>query len=336
MIDAQLADLLAEHHELLDLDAPARRLALRRHIGDAADAGRLADFIDGLGPLSELMRDELVSDVMVNGPNEVWVERRGILVRTEVSLDAGELTALIERVLGNAGERADMSQPIADARLADGSRIHVVMPPLAPAGPVLSIRRVPTKALGLEDMTRLGTMSEQEAAGLTDAVARRASIVVSGGTGTGKTTLLNALLATIDHRERVITVEETAELRPECPHWVSLVARRPTIEGAGGVDLGTLLRAALRMRPDRIVVGEVRGAEALVALEAMTTGHDGSLLTVHSSSAMGALDRLVLLAARAGSSLGEGSLRAQFEQAIDVVVHLKRQGERRVVERIVA
>ena len=336
MIDAQLADLLAEHHELLDLDAPARRLALRRHIGDAADAGRLADFIDGLGPLSELMRDELVSDVLVNGPNEVWVERGGLLVRTEVSLDAGELTALIERVLGDAGERADMSQPIADARLADGSRIHVVMPPLAPAGPVLSIRRVPTKTLDLEDLTRLGTMSEQEAASLTDAVARRASIVITGGTGTGKTTLLNALLATIDDRERVITVEETAELRPQCPHWVSLVARRPTIEGAGGVDLGTLLRAALRMRPDRIVVGEVRGAEALVALEAMTTGHDGSLLTVHSSSAMGALDRLVLLAARAGSSLGEESLRAQFEQAIDVVVHLRREGERRVVDRIVA
>ena len=338
MIDEHLAEVLADHHELVDLDPPARRLALRTLLADEAgtriDVGRLADHIDDLGPLSALMRDHRVTDILVNGPTEVWIECEGRLALTEVHFDREELGALIDRVLGEAGERADLTQPIADARLPDGSRIHVVMPPLAPDGPLVSIRRASSVPLTLDDLVRLGTMSNQEATGLRDAVARRASTVITGGTGTGKTTLLNALLGVIDASERVVTVEETAELRPSCPHWVSLVARRPTVENSGGVDLTNLLRAALRMRPDRIVLGEVRGSEALVALEAMSTGHDGSLLTVHASSADDALDRLVLLAATAGGVISEDSLRNRFERAIDVVVHLKRDGHRRVVHRI--
>jgi pilus assembly protein CpaF len=339
VIDEQLADLLADHGELLDLDPPARRLALRSLLtsqvsADPVQASRVADHIDGLGPLSELMRDNLITDVLVNGPDEVWIERAGRLMRTGISFERDGLNALIDRVLGEAGTRADLTQPVADARLPDGSRIHVVMPPLAPFGPLVSIRRAATTPLRLEDLVRLGAMSHDLAEELSAAVVDRSTIVISGGTGTGKTTLLNALLSLVGEGERVVTVEETSELRPLCPHNVSLVTRRPNLEGEGGIDLASLVRAALRMRPDRLIVGEVRGSEALIALDAMLTGHEGSLLTVHSGSARGAIDRLALLAARGADHVEESALRRQLEAAIDLVVHLKREEDRRVVQEV--
>jgi pilus assembly protein CpaF len=240
----------------------------------------------------------------------------------------------VERVLGDAGVQADASHPVADARLADGARIHVVLPPVAPHGPLVSIRRFPSQPLTMGDLRSRGMFDEREGAMLCAAVERRRTVAVSGGTGTGKTTLLNALLGCVADGERIVVVEETAELQPPCRHAVSLVARPPNTEGRGEVDLDSLVRAALRMRPDRIVVGEVRGPEALAALTAMATGHAGSLVTIHARSGEEALDRLVALALGARTGLSEATLRAAVDAAIDVTVHLDRLGGVRRVSAI--
>lgn len=338
MRDPLLARVL-EHDELAELDAAERRLALRRLVAESVDGrhvsaavAELADVIDGFGPLAVPMRDEAVTDVLVNGPHEVWVERDGQLARTDISwLDADELHAFVERILGDVGVRIDASVPVADARLSDGSRVNVVLPPIAPAGPLVSIRRWPQLRYSLDDLCEKKMLDARRADALRDAVRFRQTIVISGATGTGKTTLMNALLACIDSTERIVVIEETPELRPPCPHAVSLLARPPNIEGKGGVDLDSLVRTSLRMRPDRIVVGEVRGPEALTALSAMSTGHEGSMLTVHAQSALDALDRMVTLALEASSGATENSLSRRVRSAVDLVVHLQRQETRRVV-----
>jgi pilus assembly protein CpaF len=338
-VKEQLLARVLDHDELAELDEAERRLALRRLVAETTDAAhlsttvaQLADIIDGFGPLAAPMRDERVTDVLVNGPYEVWIERDGRLTRSDIVWrDADELHAFAERVLGDVGVRVDASVPIADARLSDGSRINVVLPPIAPEGPLLSIRRWPQQRYSLENLSAKGMLDEAQADALGEAVRARRTIAIGGATGTGKTTLMNALLACIDSTERIVVIEETPELRPPCSHAVSLLARPPNIEGRGGIDLDALVRTSLRMRPDRIVVGEVRGPEALTALAAMSTGHEGSMVTLHAQSALDALDRMVTLALRAASGASEATLLRRVRAAFDVVVHLERRDGRRVV-----
>jgi pilus assembly protein CpaF len=333
--------LLFEHDELAELDPAQRRLALRRLVAEHSANGsapeivaEIADYVDGYGPLTDLMCDEEVSDVLVNGPHEVWVERAGELVRSEAGFrDEADLRAFVDRLVGGAGGRVDASFPIADARLRDGSRIHVVMPPVAPRGPLVSLRRFPSLRFDVSELAARRMLTESEARFLGDAVASRLTIAISGATGSGKTTLMNALLAFISSSDRVVIIEETPELNPGCPHIVSLVARQSNIEGRGAVEISTLVRAALRMRPDRIVIGEIRGPEALTAMSAMATGHEGSMITLHSRSAADAVERVVTLALQADSGARESTLRAQASQAFDLIVHLERRdGRRQVVE----
>lgn len=337
-----LHDVVLEHDEIADLDPAERRLALRSLFAtvegecyEAATVGEIADRIDGFGPLTRAMADERVTDILVNGPGDIYIEREGRLSRLgERFADDGDLLAFIERSLGEAGVRADASRPIADARLKDGSRLHVMLPPIAPDGPLISIRRFPSSPLSLNDLVARNMLCSDDATELTAAVRNRVTIAISGGTGSGKTTLLNALLGEVDPTERVVLVEETPELRPACPHWVSLLTRDPNIEGRGAIDLGALIRASLRMRPDRIIIGEVRGAESLAALGAMSVGHEGSMVTVHARSADQVLDRMVSLALLAESGLSESSLRGQVEAAFGLVIHLEKspRGTRRVKE----
>lgn len=333
-----LCDLLLEHDEIALLDPASRRLALRAiaieaGVEDVAAAvTELAEAIDGFGPLSSVMRDPDVTDVLVNGPEEVWVERCGRLELTGVRF-SGEvpLADLIERLAGEAGARVDASHPIANARLADGSRLHVALPPAAPGGPLVSIRRFPTRRFGMPDLVVRGMCDPVTAQLLGQAVRDRRNVAISGATGTGKTTLLDALMSEVPADERVVIVEETPELAPGCRHAVSLVARGTNIEGRGEIGLDELVRAALRMRPDRIVFGEVRGPEMLTALDAMSTGHEGSLLTVHARSASGALNRMASLACGGASWLDRASARREVAAAFDLVVHLERSdGSRRI------
>lgn len=333
-----LLDLVRDHDELAALDPAARRLALRELLADGETEGdpgqalaRLSDWIDGYGPLTRLMADAGISDILVNGADEVWVDRRGRLELADVSFSGpGELMHLIERWMGSAGGRADAAHPIGDARLSDGSRLHVVLPPIASDGPIVSIRRFPRDPYSLTDLTELGLITADQAVSLRDSVLNRRTIVIGGATGTGKTTLANALLGCVPADERVVIIEETPELRPTCAHWVSMIARGPNQEGAGALDQSALLRAALRMRPDRIVVGEARGPEVSVALQAMATGHEGSLLTVHARDASDVRERLVELALMC-PGIPEKVIRRQVERSIDVVVQVARHDGRRLV-----
>jgi pilus assembly protein CpaF len=289
----------------------------------------------GLGPLEELLSDPAVEDVMVNGPNEVYIERRGRIEATGVSFASEQaLRDTIERILAPLGRRVDELSPTVDARLADGSRVNVVIPPLAIDGPALSIRRFTAARPDPDQLVASGTLTADLRDLLAAAVGARRSVLVSGGTGAGKTTLLNALSAYIDPVERVITIEDAAELRLRQPHVVRLESRPPSVEGRGEVTIRDLLRNALRMRPDRIVIGEVRGREALDLLTALNTGHDGALSTVHANSPADALRRLETLALMAGVGLPHDAIREQVRRGIHLVVHLARspEGERRVVE----
>lgn len=336
-------DLMAEileREDLARLDPASRRLALRTLVVERApdrldQAARLADLIDGFGPLDALMADDEVTDILVNGPDVVWVEKDGRLQLTASRFASrDQLLDLVHRWLAACGRRVDAASPIADGRLADGSRIHVVIPPVAPHGPLVCIRRFRRRARTLAQLTDGGLVAPEEAARLGTWVGERKTIVVSGRTGSGKTTLIGALLSLIPESDRAVTIEETPELAPLCNHWVSLVARPPNVEGKGEIDLSHLVRAALRMRPDRLVVGEVRGPEALVALSALATGHQGSLLTVHSSSAAATIGRLVGLALSAPGAPSERALVRLAREGIDVVVHLTRDGPRRAVRSI--
>jgi pilus assembly protein CpaF len=282
----------------------------------------------GLGPLELLLADPAVEEVMVNGPDRVYVERAGRIEPTEVRFaDEEELRNAIERILAPLGRRVDELSPMVDARLADGSRVNVVIPPLALDGPTVSIRRFGAARPGPDELVALGSLSEAERDELAAAVRARRSILVSGGTGSGKTTLLNALSSFIEPDERVVTIEDAAELRLQQPHVVRLESRPAGIEGRGEVTIRDLLRNALRMRPDRIVIGEVRGAEALDLLTALNTGHDGALSTVHANSPADALARLQTLALMAGLGLPHAAVVEQVRRGIDLVVQMERRGD---------
>jgi pilus assembly protein CpaF len=279
----------------------------------------------GLGPLEPLLSDPTVDEVMVNGPGAVYVERAGRLERAGVSFASeAELSHAIERVLAPLGRRVDEAAPLCDARLADGSRVNVVIPPLSLSGPCLTIRRFRREGFSLRELAARGSLPRELAQLLALCVAARASVLVSGGTGVGKTTMLNALSGAIPGEERIVTIEDAAELRLRQRHVVRLESRPPSLEGRGEVTIRQLVRNALRMRPDRIVVGEVRGAEALDMLQALNTGHDGSLTTVHANSPEDAVRRVETLALMAGVGLPHEAIREQVASAIDVVVHLTR------------
>jgi pilus assembly protein CpaF len=307
------------------LPPPAREEVVERIVRDSV----------GLGPLEVLLADPTVEEVMVNGPDRIYVERRGLLEPTDVAF-AGEeeLRDAIERVLAPLGRRVDELSPMVDARLADGSRVNVVIPPLAIDGPALSIRRFGAERPGPDELVALGTLSSEQRLLLERAVAARRSVLVSGGTGSGKTTLLNALSSFIATGERVVTIEDAAELRLQQPHVVRLESRPAGVEGRGEVTIRDLLRNALRMRPDRIVIGEVRGVEALDLLTALNTGHDGALSTVHANSPEDALRRLETLVLMAGVGLPHATVAEQVRRGVDLVVHLRREadGSRRVSE----
>jgi pilus assembly protein CpaF len=308
---------------LVDERAAILRRPLRERIADLV----FRDTV-GLGPLEELLRDPKVEEVMVNGADRVFVERGGRIEPTDVAFASEQiLRDTIERILAPLGRRVDELSPMADARLADGSRVNVVLPPLAVDGPVVSIRRFAVERPGPDRLVELGTMPPHVRDLLADAVRRRRSIVVSGGSGSGKTTLLNALSSFIAPGERVITIEDAAELRLQQPHVVRLESRPASVEGRGEVPIRDLLRNALRMRPDRIVIGEVRGAEALDLLTALNTGHRGALSTLHANSPADALRRLEVLALLSGVGLPHEAIREQVGQGIDVIVHLTRTAD---------
>ena len=282
-----------------------------------------------LGPLQQFLADAHVSEVMVNGSGSVWIERAGALVATDAHLSAVEVEALIERVLGPLGRRVDRSSPFADGRLADGSRVHVVVPPVAIDGPHLTIRRFRPVDVALEDFADTSVVEV-----LHQAIDDRRNLLVSGATSAGKTTLLNALAARIDAGERIITIEDAAELRLRLPHVVRLEVRPANAEGAGAIDQRELVRNALRMRPDRLIVGEVRGGEAFDMVQAMNTGHDGSMSTCHANSVVDAMRRLETMVLVAGSGLPLDAIRQQVGSSIDLVIHVARgaNGCRRVVD----
>ncbi|WP_436794524.1 CpaF family protein [Actinospongicola halichondriae] len=325
------------HREVIDGDVGSGRGAIgavvRAHaplVDEATVAAvtrRVQARMHGLGLLDDVLADEAVTDVMVNGPGPVWVETRGVVHATDVALDAAAVHQLVERVVTPLGLRADRRSPLVDARLADGSRVHIAMPPLAVDGPYVTVRRFAARTLPLTDFA-----GEDVARHLVAAVRERRSIVVSGGTGAGKTTLLNALCQHLTDGERVVTVEDAAELRIPGRHVVRLESRPASADGLDAVTIRELVRNALRMRPDRLIVGEVRGGEALDMIQAMNTGHDGSLSTCHANGPDHALRRLETMVLTAGVDLPLVAVRDQLVGAIDLLVHVVRgsDGDRRI------
>ena len=285
--------------------------------------------VDGLGPLQPLLTDPTVSEIMVNGPDRVFVERNGRIERVVCDLDADAILRIAQRVIAPLGLRLDRASPMVDARLSDGSRLHAVLPPLAPDGPCVTIRRFAVKAVALADFG----LGEASVAFLEVMMRAGWNIVVAGATSAGKTTCANALAQAIDASERIVTIEETAELRLGHPHVVRLEARNANAEGAGAVSVRELVRAALRMRPDRLVVGEVRGGEAFDMLQALNTGHDGSLTTVHANAPTEALARLETLVLLGGVALPLAAVRSQLAASIDAIVQVARgaNGHRQVI-----
>jgi pilus assembly protein CpaF len=340
LIERRRAEAAAGRSSNLELADEVRALvneeaALLGSADRAELAARIVRDTVGLGPLEELLADPAVEEVMVNGPEDVYVERAGRIEAVDTRFaDEEELRNAIERILAPLGRRIDELSPMVDARLADGSRVNVVIPPLAVDGPSLSIRRFGAQRPDPAGLVELGTLSSAQCELLSEAVGARRSVVVSGGTGSGKTTLLNALSSFIDPGERIVTIEDAAELRLQQRHVVRLESRPASVEGRGEVTVRDLLRNALRMRPDRIVIGEVRGPEALDLLTALNTGHDGALSTVHANSAADALSRLETLALMAGIGLPHDAIAEQVQRGIDLVVHLERRpdGSRQVAE----
>jgi pilus assembly protein CpaF len=296
-------------------------------------AREVLDEIFGLGPLETLLQDPTVNDILVNTYRRVYVERGGILEETDISFkDNAHLMHIIEKIVGAVGRRVDESSPMVDARLTDGSRVNVIIPPLAIDGPILSIRRFAHIPMTAEDLLANQTMTRPMLDLLKGAVKARLSILISGGTGTGKTTFLNVLSGYISERERIVTIEDSAELQLQQRHVVRLECRPANVEGTGAVKARQLVINSLRMRPDRIIVGEVRGEEALDMLQAMNTGHDGSLTTVHANSPRDAISRLETMALMANLNVPEKAIRQQIASAISIVVQIARlsDGTRRV------
>jgi pilus assembly protein CpaF len=324
LVGAAPAELRARIAALLVLEDPLLDLERRHRLADA-----VLDDVVGLGALEPLLLDPTVDETMVNGTAGCFVERAGVIEPVPVRLDDAGIMRLAHRVLAPLALRLDRSSPMVDARLPDGSRLHAVIPPLAIDGPCLTIRRFGARRLGLDAFGVRGPVEQL----LRDLVAGGANIVVSGGTGSGKTTLLNALAGHLDPSARIVTIEETAELRLPQPHVIRLEARPANAEGSGEVTVRDLVRAALRMRPDRLVVGEVRGAEALDLLQALNTGHDGSISTVHANGPLDALRRLSTLALFGGVGLPHDAICEQLRTSVDVVVQVARaaDGAREVV-----
>jgi len=295
---------------------------------------RILDEMIGFGPLEPLLADDSVSDILVNGPRQIFVERRGRLELTDITfVDDQHVLNVASRIVTKAGRRIDESSPIADARLPDGSRINVIIPPLALRGPMLSIRKFSKRDPSLEALAQSGSLSPAMATVLSIAARCRLNMVISGGTGAGKTTLLNALAQMIDPAERIITIEDAAELQLGLPHVASLETRPPNLEGRNEVGMRDLLRNALRMRPDRIILGEVRGPEAFDMLQAMNTGHDGSLCTIHASGPREAMTRLENMVLMSGYDLPARFVRAQIASAVHLIIQIARlrDGKRRVI-----
>jgi len=327
--DTQLQELVHRRlRELLDeeqasLSGQERALVIQQ-IGDS---------VLGLGPLEPFVRDPEVTEIMVNNMNTIYVERGGRIYWTGAKfLNEEQLRRVMDKIVARVGRRIDESSPYVDARLADGSRVNAIIPPLAIDGPVLTIRKFSADPLTSDDLVSFGTLSQPTVTLLRGCVAGRINILVSGGTGAGKTTMLNVLSSFLPEDERIITIEDAAELRLQQPHVVRLESRPPNIEGRGEVAIRDLVRNALRMRPDRIVVGEVRGGEALDMLQAMNTGHDGSISTVHANSPRDVLSRLETMTLMAGMDLTVRAVREQMAAAINLIVHLARlkDGTRRV------
>ncbi len=287
---------------------------------------RIEDEVLGLGPLELLLKDSTISDILVNGPKQIYVERRGKLELTDVTFkDDRHLMNIIDRIVSGVGRRIDESSPMVDARLKDGSRVNAIIPPLALDGPTLSIRRFSADMLTMEKLIEFGSVTKEIAVVLEAIVVGRLNVLVSGGTGSGKTTMLNVLSGFIPVDERIVTIEDSAELQLQQPHVVRLETRPPNIENKGEITARDLVKNSLRMRPERIIVGEVRGAEALDMLQAMNTGHDGSLTTIHANSARDALSRVETMVSMTGINFPMKTLRAQISSAIDVVVQIERQ-----------
>jgi pilus assembly protein CpaF len=315
---------------------------IRTHLAQEAGISRddrerliaeIADDILGHGPLERLLADDTVTEIMVNGPHDVWVERQGRLYQTTVRFnDESHLRRIINKIVAQVGRRIDESSPMVDARLPDGSRVNAVIPPLSLSGPLVTIRKFGTTRLTTDDLIRLGTLNSETVEFLKRCVHAELNVLISGGTGTGKTTMLNALSSAIPDSDRIVTIEDAAELRLNQRHVLRLEARPRNIEGEGEVSIRELVRNSLRMRPDRIVVGEVRGAEALDMLQAMNTGHDGSLCTVHANAPRDALARIETMVLMAGYELPVRAIRNQVAAALDLIVHLERleDGTRRV------
>jgi pilus assembly protein CpaF len=292
------------------------------------------DEVFGLGPLEALMKDATISDIMVNGPDSIYVERNGKVVETSVRFkDTAHVRTIIDRIVSNIGRRIDDSSPIVDARLGDGSRVCAVIPPLSLNGPVMSIRRFGKRLLTVDDLIRLETFTPGMIEFLAGAVKARLNIIVSGGSGSGKTTMLNTLSRFIREEERVVTIEDTAELQMQQEHLVRLETRPINIEGAGAITQRDLVINALRMRPDRIIIGECRGAEAMDMMQAMNTGHDGSMTTTHANTGRDAFSRLETMVMMASSSIPDRVIRQMLASAVNLVVHCARltDGTRRVV-----
>ena len=298
-------------------------------------ANEIADDMTSYGPLRPLLQDDTISDIMVNGPNIVYVERNGRLERFAVRFrDNDHIASVAQKIASQVGRRIDESSPMVDCRLPDGSRVNIIFPPLAIHSPCISIRKFPSRRLDMAGMVANGSMTEAVAKLLEIAARCRLNVLVSGGTGSGKTTLLNAMSQFIDHSERIVTIEDAAELQLQQPHVISLETRPPSLEGTGLVTQRDLVWNALRMRPDRIVVGEVRGAEAFDMLQAMNTGHDGSISTVHANSARDALTRVENMVQMGQVNLPLRAIRSQIIAALDVIVQVERMrdGHRRVVQ----
>ena len=294
---------------------------------------RIEDEVLGLGPLELLLKDSTISDILVNGPKQIYVERRGKLELTDVTFkDDRHLMNIIDRIVSGVGRRIDESSPMVDARLKDGSRVNAIIPPLALDGPTLSIRRFSADMLTMEKLIEFGSVTKEIAVVLEAIVVGRLNVLVSGGTGSGKTTMLNVLSGFIPVDERIVTIEDSAELQLQQPHVVRLETRPPNIENKGEITARDLVKNSLRMRPERIIVGEVRGAEALDMLQAMNTGHDGSLTTIHANSARDALSRVETMVSMTGINFPIKTLRAQIASAIDVVIQIERHedGHRRL------
>jgi len=314
--------------KLLDADGLAINEAERHFIVQSIQNEML-----GLGPIEPLLADPSVSDILVNGPNKVYVERRGRIEITDVRFDSdSHLLRIIDKIVSRIGRRVDELSPMVDARLPDGSRVNAIIPPLALDGPILSIRRFSVVPYGMQDLVKFGTLTLEMAELIQGLVKAKVNLLVSGGTGSGKTTLLNVISGAIPPNERIITIEDAAELQLQQPHVVRLESRPQNIEGKGEVSQRALLRNSLRMRPDRIILGEVRGAEVLDMLQAMNTGHEGSMTTIHANTPRDALTRLEHMMSMAGMQVTPRAMRQQISAALSVVIQISRlsDGQRKI------